>query len=274
MHPVNFYLSGVLSADFPGEASRYIEDLYDEHTVAIFTQGASGDQNPWISERPYLRSIRIGAGQLKQDIGGPLPPGNLAVNPPATSINPVNEMTALVRKPVPAQDIPVYRKEAERTGKIVTTEGLLIAQSAVQIMRDQIRTTDTAKIWGGETRFTCPGRDRLDAANPVRENANPGYKEGADVNLMVGVLRVGDIHFVRVNGEVYSQISMHLKEVSPAKQTIMVTLANGGANSGYIYSDAAASHLTFQVISSRLQPGCAETNIISRAVDLLRKSDQ
>src|SRR5205823_7147548 len=26
MHPINFYLSGVISADFPGQASRYVED--------------------------------------------------------------------------------------------------------------------------------------------------------------------------------------------------------------------------------------------------------
>jgi hypothetical protein len=29
MHPVNFFQSGVLSADFPGEAARYIEELFD-----------------------------------------------------------------------------------------------------------------------------------------------------------------------------------------------------------------------------------------------------
>jgi hypothetical protein len=46
MHPINFYLSGVISADFPGEASRYIEELFDNRTIAVFSQGASGDQNP------------------------------------------------------------------------------------------------------------------------------------------------------------------------------------------------------------------------------------
>ena len=51
MHPINFYLSGVISADFPGEASRYVEDLFDDRTVAIFSQGASGDQNPETSDR-------------------------------------------------------------------------------------------------------------------------------------------------------------------------------------------------------------------------------
>jgi hypothetical protein len=61
---------------------------------------------------------------------------------------------------------------------------------------------------------------------------------------------------------------------APANKTLVVTLANGGANSGYIYSDDAYSHLTFQVIGSRLKPGCAEGNIISAAISLMRKSGE
>ena len=46
------------------------------------------------------------------------------------------------------------------------------------------------------------------------------------------------------------------------------------ANSGYIYSDEAFSHLTFQVIGSRLKPGCAEGKIVSTALDLIRRSGE
>ena len=87
------------------------------------------------------------------------------------------------------------------------------------------------------------------------------------------MLRIGDVHFVSVNGEVYSQIGTRLKSEAPASKTIVVTLANGSANSGYIYSDEAYSHLTFQVIGSRLKPGCAEAGIVSSAVDLMRRSE-
>src|SRR5215204_4566276 len=51
-----------------------------------------------------------------------------------------------------------------------------------------------------------------------------------------------------------------------------LTLANGSAGSGYIYSDQAYSHLTFQVMGSRLKPGCAEGKIVSTALDLMRRS--
>jgi len=79
---------------------------------------------------------------------------------------------------------------------------------------------------------------------------------------------------VSVNGEVYSQIGMRIKAEAPAGRTMVVTLANGSANSGYIYSDEAYSHLTFQVIGSRLKPGCAEEKIVSTAIDLMRRSGQ
>ena len=267
MHPINFYLSGVISADFPGEASRYIEDLFDGRTVAIFSQGASGDQNPWISERSALSSIRTGRGPIKLTIGAPPPP-------PSASINPVADSTAQMKNPVPAAWMDAYKQAIARTSATVATMGTLIGEAAVNLMRNQIKTTDMALIWGGQQKFTCPGRDRLDAAKPARENVFPGYKEGADVNLKVGVLRVGDINFASVNGELYSQIAMRLKAASPANKTIVVTLANGAANSGYIYADEAYSHLTFQVIGSRLQPGCAEGKIVSTALDLMHRSGE
>jgi neutral ceramidase len=77
-----------------------------------------------------------------------------------------------------------------------------------------------------------------------------------------------------VNREVYSKIGLKLKETAPANKTIVVTLANGAANSGYIYSDDAHSHLSFQVIDSRRKPGCAEGKIISTAIGLMHKSEK
>lgn len=257
MHPVNFYLRGVISADFPGEASRYVEDFYGTGMVAIFSQGTSGDQNPALSERG-----------LKTVGAPPAPPANAG----GQGFNPAAAQAAL--KPVPPGQMAAYKEGLARTGTVVAMEGVLIGESAIHVMRDQIQPVDSALIWGGEEKFTCPGRERLDAANPARENVFPGYKEGADVNLKVGLLRIGDTNFVRVNGEVYTNIGLKLKAKAPASKTMVVTLANGAANSGYIYSDDAYSHLTFQVIGSRLKPGCAEGRIVSAAVDLMHKSGE
>lgn len=141
-------------------------------------------------------------------------------------------------------------------------------------MRESMQPTGTARISAAQETVSCPGRVRLDADNPARENVFPGYKDGPDVNVKVGLLRIGDINVVTVNGEVYSEIASRLKAEAPASRTMVVTLANGSANAGYIYSDAAYSHLTFQVIGSRLKPGCAEGRIVSTAIDLMRRSGQ
>ncbi len=274
MHPINFYLSGVISADFPGEAARYIEELFDNRAVAIFSQGTSGDQNPRLAmspqyilrARPYLTE---GHSPLPQTVGVQAPP---AVNSTAQGFNAA--AAASDRKAIPAVNLDAYHKAIERTSQYVVMLGQMIGTTAVRVMREDITPVPDAAIWGGQERFTCPGRERLDAANPARENVFPGYKEGADVNLKVGLLRIGDINFVTVNGEVYSQIGLKLKAAAPANKTMIVTLANGAANSGYIYSDDAYSHLTFQVIGSRLQPGCAEKKIISTAIDLMHRSGE
>jgi hypothetical protein len=256
MHPINFYLTGAISADFPGEASRYIERFFDDRTVAVFTQGASGDQNP---------ELRAGG------LGGGNGPGNVQT---ATSPRGFNAAAAATsRQPVSPENLSAYRLRLARIGELVTMEGTLIGAKTVDILRDGT-FTDTARIWGGQEKVSCPGRDRLDAANPVRENALPDYKDGADVNLKIGLLRIGDINFATVNGEVYSKISMRLKAEAPAAKLILVALANGRANSGYIYNDDAFNHLSFQVIGSRLKPGCAEGKIVGTALELMHRSGE
>ena len=66
-----------------------------------------------------------------------------------------------------------------------------------------------------------------------------------------------------VNAEVFNPIAQRLKRESPYKATMMATLTNGAARSGYIPDDASFGKYTFEVLSSRLQPGCAESSIVN-----------
>jgi hypothetical protein len=266
MHPINFYLSGVVSADFPGEASRFIEEHFDHKTVAIFTQGTSGDQNPllqdwniraWRGAEPPSGAEKIGA-----------PPAPVE----SSNFNPSAAQSGL--EAVPDANLSGYRNAIAETGANVKMMGTLIGEKALYLMRHDIRPNSNARIWGGQESFSCPGRDRQDRENPIRENGIPPYKDGQDVNLKVSLVRIGDIYITGVDGEVYTNIGLKLKSSSPANKLIISTLTNGMANSGYIYSDDASPHLTFQVIGSRLKPGCAENKIVGSALDLMRKSNE
>lgn len=259
MHPINFYMSGVISADFAGEAARYVEQRYGGAMVAIFAQGASGDQNPLLN-RPQNRLSRIRTG-----VAGS---AELRVGPQASDDRETmgRRMQAL-GQPVPATALQDYRSAADEVGALVAAEGTLLGESAVDLIQNQMTAmAPAAIIRGTSATVTCPGRDRQDGANPIREGGLPPYADGAPVTLRVGMLRLGDIYLSTVNAEVYTEIGLRLKREAQVPNLMLTTLANGSANSGYVYSDAARDNLTFQVIGSRLKPGCAESGIVNASL--------
>ena len=63
-----------------------------------------------------------------------------------------------------------------------------------------------------------------------------------------------------VSGEVLTMINEHLKKAVPSRHVVMVTHANG--SSGYIPDDAAFAQVSYEITTTRLKPGCAETAIM------------
>ncbi len=226
MHPVNFYMSGVISSDFPGDATAYVEDMFDNKTVALFSQGASGDQNPKMAYTSIFRE-----GQIK----GVLP----AANVPATG----NQPNMGAQDAVPEDEIAAHNKMIERKDDYVHMLGTMIGNSAVRVMLYDTHYEKSPSIWAGKQDLVCPGRTRIDTQG--RENYDPGYTDGTRCNYRYGTcFKLVIINLVTVSGEVYSEICTHLKAESPASKTIMVTCASG-VRAGYIYSDQSKLSLNF-----------------------------
>ena len=255
MHPVNFFMSGVVSADFPGDATKYIEDLFGERTVALFTQGASGDINPKLAYTHMFQQ-----GQVKGVLPGPKAKGTLDTS----------KQPSFKSEEVPADEIDAHKEVIRRKDEYVKMLGWSLGNNAVLAMHYNMSFEKNPKIWTGETTITCPGRERIDKNG--RENYDPGYKPAGDVKIGVGLLRIGEIAIPTVSGEVYTEIALRLKKESPAAKTMFVSLADGPYESGYIYSNKASHHLTFQVIGSNLQPGYAEDGIINAFHELYEES--
>jgi neutral ceramidase len=268
MHPINWFMTGVVSADFPGVATRYVEDMFNGVPVAVFAQGASGNQNPRMLEEPYVTSVMVGLGEtLRKGASGTLP------IPPTAPNGTMMPYQGITNWPVPDKDLATWRKAVESNGRLVDAEGSIIGETVVDLIRNERGEGEAAALWGGVAETTCPGRDRTDTANPARENALPPYADGVDVKLKIGVLRLGSIDVASLNGEAYTEIGQELKARASHTRTMLVTLANGRANSGYIYSDNAARNLSFQVIGSRLKPGCAQATIVNTALKLMAQAD-
>jgi neutral ceramidase len=250
MHPVNGFLSDIISADFCGAASRHVEQAYGDRIVAVFAQGASGDQNPL-----YLRaSTNVMASRYGARITG--------------------DVMTREKVEAPLRDGKVQAHKADpqvidAMEKVMESEGVLLGEEVIRVMTNTRRMDPAPAISAAQTTITCPGRQRLDDA---REGTPGKYEDGDPVHIRLGLLRIGDIALCSANAEIYTAIGLKLKAASPLANTLLVTPANGMANSGYVPNDASFGAYTFQVLGSRLKPGCAEDSIVNGLVDLVQAS--
>jgi len=249
----NYAVHGVItgqldqvSGDIPGATSRYIEESFDDKVVAVWSNGAGGDQNPMYYQQTYdLRDIRTKEYASRGiDISNAMPPGGQGLN----------------------RNDPVVARLMNQQRQMAISMGQFLGEEVLYVMRGIAHVDSAVPIAGGTTNVSCPGRERT---NQGRAGFEGTYKDAAPVDIRLGLLRVGDVMIGAVNAEVFNPIAQRLKRESPFKATMMTTLTNGSARSGYIPDDESYGKYTFEVLSSRLKPGCAETAIVKGILGLI-----
>jgi len=248
-YAVHAVLAGQLdqiSADIPGAASRYVEDSFDDRVVALWSSGAAGDQNPIYYQQTYdLREIRVKDYATRGvDISNAMPPGGEGLN----------------------RSDPTVARLMNQQRQMVSSMGQFLGEEVMHVMRGIARTETAVPLYGSFTSVRCPGRERT---NDGRAGFEGTYKDAGPVEIRLGLLRVGDVMIGAVNAEVFNPIAQRLKRESPYKATMMATLTNGAARYGYIPDDESFGKYTFEVLSSRLQPGCAESAIANGILTLI-----
>jgi len=252
-YAVHAVISGQLdqvSGDIPGASSRYLEQALGNESVALWSLGAAGDQNPIFFQQTYdLRRIRIeDYASRGEDISNTMLPGGTGLD----------------------RNNPEVARLMEEQRQIQRSMGQMLGEEVLHVRRAGLeRPLEQVAIRGSQNTLTCPGRRRLDSG---REGTPGTYEAGDPVQFQLGLLRLGDVQLGAVNAEIFNPVALRLKAESPWKRTMLVTLANGTANSGYVPHDAAFGYHTFEVLSSRLQPGCAEAGIVNGLLDLMEAS--
>lgn len=249
MHAVISGMFDKVSGDVPGAASRYIEDSYDNALVAVWSTGACGDQNPIYYQQTYdLRDIRTQEYASRGvDISNQMPPGGVGLD----------------------RDNPQVAKLMAQQQQMLLSMGQFLGEEVLHVIRGIDRKVANPKITVAGRTVSCPGRQRLDEGRA----GYPGvYEDAEDIELKLGLITIGDVALTAVNGEVFNPIATRLKQESPYANTLMLTLTNGYAKSGYIPHDAAFGTYTFEVVSSKLKPGCAEDAIVDGLLDMLYES--
>ena len=88
------------------------------------------------------------------------------------------------------------------------------------------------------------------------------------MDIRLGLLRVGDVMIGAVNAEVFNPIAQRLRRESPFKaddDDADEWIGTIELHSGW----RVLWQVHFEVLSSRLRPGCAETAIVNRTQWLL-----
>ena len=238
----------MISGDIPGAASRYLEESLGEGAVALFASGAAGDQNPIYFNQTYeLREIRIADyAQRGEDISNAMPPGGQGLD----------------RSDPRVQLLMAQQKRMNET------LGQMLGEEVLHVMREGLEKSPAdVTLRGAQASFSCPARRRTDSG---RAGTAGTYVDAGEVAIGLGALRIGDVYIGAVNAEVYNAIAQRLKRESPFEHTMMATLTNGMAQTGYIPTDEAFGFDVFTVLSSRLKPGCAETGIVDGLLELMR----
>ena len=238
----------MVSGDYPGATSRYIEDSFDDKIVAVFSAGAQGDQNPIYFQQTFdLRDIRIkDYAKRGQDISNAMPPGGQGLN---------------------KQD-PTVKRLLDQQKQMILTMGQMLGEEVKRVMREMVtaRMATGGKIFAGQKMISFPGRNRIGQG---RAGVEAAYQDGPDVQLRLSLLMIDDIAIGGCNTEVFNLIAQRFKRESPIGRSIFVSMANGSGNSGYVPNDAAFGYQTFEVLSSRCKPGYAESAIVNGLLDLI-----
>ncbi|KPL14376.1 MAG: hypothetical protein AMS26_10990 [Bacteroides sp. SM23_62] len=203
MGPRNYLVSG----DWPGATSRYIEDSLGKPVIAPILIGASGDINPIYG--PHIDFVDVNSYAYALD-----------------------------------------------------AIGYDLGKEAIRVSED-IGTRSTGEIRAIQKSIYLPGK--VEEPNRLHHQA---YDPGNDVEVRLSALKIGSIIFAGVNGEVFNQIGVKLKNLSPYTNTFFITHCNGSC--GYLVSDEAIPEGGYEVRSTRVQSG-AESGIIEGLIQLINE---
>lgn len=180
MHPVQSYLCGYTSGDWPGAMMRWIEKSFGDNDTfgAIYSQQASEDVNPLFR--------RTGTNNLASISSVPITGFELTQEP--------------VEEPIRDAYTPLNKPDVHYTHQFfdeVTAMGIMVGEEVIRIMSLTTEWNDNPLIWSKQQNVTCPGRIRLDSA---REGVAGVYTNGSDINILLGAHGLGDIVLASIGG--------------------------------------------------------------------------
>ena len=248
MHAVITGNLDMVSGDFAGAASTYIESRYGDDFVASFGVGCNGDQNPIYFQQTFdLRDIRIADYAARgEDISNKMPPGGQGMD----------------------RNNPEVQRLMNEQKRMSSSFGQLLGEEVKYVIMMMRHFEDNVTINCDAKQVQVPGRRQLNGGG--RAGYAGQYEDTDPITISLGLIMIDDIPFAGVGGEPYCPVALRLKRESPYSRLVFSCMLNG--EMGYIPDDESYGNQTFEVLGSRYKQGYAETAIVEGILDMIHKA--
>lgn len=220
----------LIAGDLPGMTSAYLEERYRaDGTVFLWTSGAAGNQNS-IFNSDYWSYNHDGTHTMNQH--------------PGYGVWAMAEHLAQVH----AVDIIRTLKKIQRTKDWM----------AITVVDRNLQLPGQKIIYAKTSTMTPLERANMPFDGTIADDE--------PVNLQLKLITMDDIAFFCLNGELCTEIGLHLKEVSPLKHTFIIT--HTAERAGYLPSRQGYDNHTAEFYASQVKDGCTEERLIPAALEM------
>lgn len=157
---------------------------------------------------------------------------------------------------------PIYDRSSSSFSGVMAF-GRVLGEEVIRVA-DKIQTSSQVSIRGAQKMVSCPGQKFVDGPHGRRDGH---FEDGPPVDIRLSLLKVNDIALGGVSGEVLTMIGQRYKREAKAPNTVMITNCNG--SSGYLADDKAYENVSYEIQTTKVKAGCAETSIVNGLLELI-----
>lgn len=186
-----------------------------------------------------------------------------------------NKAVVVVTAGASADIDPVFGPNGTSWGTSSTSSdsyGFILGKEVSKVLKE-IKTSPYGGIVALRKSIKLPGklstRDMPGVTWEETMKLKPGtFKPGPDIEIRVSALKIGNTVFTGITGDVFHEIGLKIKEMSPYKNTFVVTHTNGWC--GYIVTEKAYDEGGYEVVSTRIMSG-GERAVIDNLMEMIEK---
>lgn len=201
-HPVTVQVQPLVSADYPGVATKLVEKVVNGCRNCLFLQGSAGDINPMRDDTRDFKDVELYGNILGGEVIKTVAQMKAPDYPVMPNIIGIASKTIML----PSRDLPDPKPYREAFVSALNSA----QESGTQEERDR----------------------HLRIAGYNRETLKRIERGDAPISVEIQVLRIGDALIVGIPGELFIGLGLQIKRESPASYTFISETTNGWI--GYI----------------------------------------